>query len=1051
MTWVVAGGAVMIAATVGLVAFELASARQSALMRTERTAQSTARMLAEQAFRSVDAVALTMHAVADAILQASDRRLAPTYVREILRSRTRTATELRDLVYVPADGIGAVDVTGNAVPPIALERLPYVQQAIRKPGQVVLGRPAAGRHLGETTAEAAESRQFHVPMARAVTTVDGQLLGVVIGLINPDFFVSFFSAVEAGEQGVIRLIHYEGPLAASTAAADGVPGAAMQTLPFFRAGVPRSERGLYRATDPDGTERITAFRVLRTYPLVLTVGLSVAEALDDWRKEAAIFAALAGAIVALIGAGLFFAWRQIAAAQRRERDLAESEALKSGILASALDGIVDTDEDGRIAAFNPAAERIFGRERESVLGRPMADVLLPGDEAEALQALIRAAGSSGGRRIELQAVRADGETFPAEVAVTATATERGRVYTAYLRDITDRRRAEADLRAARERADAANVAKSEFLATISHEIRTPMNGIMGMASILQETNLSAEQRRYLSTIQSSSASMLRLINDLLDFSRLETGQFQLEDGTINVDAVATAAIDLVAPMAQAKGLMLAWRRAVEVPETVPGDAGRLRQVLLNLLDNAVKFTARGSVTLSIEAVDDGAGVQFRVVDTGIGIPTDALERIFERFEQVDASITRRFGGTGLGLAIARSIVERMGGAIGVASRPGAGSRFWFRIPAGTGPPASSPGPLPAAARVLVVEPDPAVRDLLVAQLRDWGIEGMAAASAGEAAAAITEMEQDGRGLPDTAIIHAGTTLSGPAFARTIAIAERPQPGALCPVHPAALRQALSDAPQDAGRLKILVAEDNPINQQVLATMLQGLGHGVTLANDGREALQQATSADFDLVLMDIQMPEMSGLEATRQIRALPPPRGAVPVVAATAMDAPEDRRRFLAAGMADVLVKPITRSSVERVLAGRKRPQATAPPPPETGASPAILDEGVLRDLEKALGRESFIRLVRQMLDQGPPLLTRLEAVRQGGEAAALREAAHALVGSLRSFGLIGAADAARAIEQLARSGRTDAAAAAVPLAVEAALQGLDALRRWIDARPPSL
>ncbi|WP_374450338.1 hypothetical protein, partial [Stella sp.] len=292
MTWVVAGGVFMIVATIGLVVSELVFARHATLARTERISQSTARMLAEQTYRSIDGVALTMHAVADAIRQTSDRRVGPALVREILRSRTRTAIELRDLAFVPADGTGAVDVTGNPVPPIALDALPYVREAVANPGTIALGPPAAGRHLGESPDEAAAGGQFHIPMARAVTTSEGQLLGVVVGLLNPDFFVASFEAVDAGRHGAIRLMHYGGELAASTATADGSPGTAMNALPLFRSELPHKERGTYRGQDPDGIERVTTFRVLRAYPLVVSVGLSVTEALDGWRQEAASFVAL---------------------------------------------------------------------------------------------------------------------------------------------------------------------------------------------------------------------------------------------------------------------------------------------------------------------------------------------------------------------------------------------------------------------------------------------------------------------------------------------------------------------------------------------------------------------------------------------------------------------------------------------------------------------------------------------------------------------------------------------------------------------------------------
>ncbi|WP_374450170.1 ATP-binding protein, partial [Stella sp.] len=769
----------------------------------------------------------------------------------------------------------------------------------------------------------------------------------------------------------------------------------------------------------------------------------VTEALDGWRQEAASFVALGGATIALIGAGVFLLWRQVRVVQRREHELAESEALKSGILASALDGIVSTDETGRIIEFNPAAEGIFGRRRADVLGQAVGPLLFPDGPAGLLDGLLAAAVGGGGGRSELQAVRADGEVFPAEITVTASRTDGGRVFTAYLRDITERRRTEAELRASHERADEANRAKSDFLATISHEIRTPMNGIIGMASILQDTSLSVEQQRYLATIQSSSEALLRLIDDLLDFSRLEAGRLELDLGAFAPGPVAAAAIDLVAPLAQAKGLMLGWRLGAAVPAELRGDAGRLRQVLLNLLGNAVKFTATGSVTLTVEPADAGAAIRFVVADTGIGIPIEAQDRVFGRFEQVDTSITRRFGGSGLGLAISKRLVERMGGQIGVESRPGTGSRFWFTIPAAGSRPAEPEAP-PTDARVLVVDPDPAVRAVLVDQMRDWGVAADAADGGPAACGMAAEAEAARRPY---GILVARRDLAGlpAAVPRRIAVAERPGPRALSPVHPDGLRRELAREAATGPALRILVAEDNPTNQQILATILRSLGHQVALAQNGREALDRAAADDFDLVLMDIQMPEMSGIEATRRIRALPAPRGRVPIVAATAMGSPEDRTAFLAAGMNGVLVKPITRAAVERAIAG----EAAAAPRPERGPAAPDLDEAVLGPLAKALGQDTFRRLVHQLVEQTPAMLARLDEAREAGDASRLAATAHALSGSLRSFGLARAALHARSVETLARSGRVAEAQAEARRIPDAARLGLELLSAMATPAEP--
>ncbi len=1044
MTWVVIGGAFMVAATVGLVVTELILARQAAIVRAERFVESTSRMLAEQSFRSIDSVALTIHAVADAILQAHDRRAGPVLVREILRGRTRTATELRDIAYIPADGTGAIDVTGNPVPPLDLSLLAYVQEAIRVPGSISFGTPMAGRHLGESPADADAGGQFYLPMARSIYTREGYLLGVVVGLLNPDFFAGTFDAVDAGARDAIRLIHYEGQLVATSSPDDGPTGTTMRALPIFEHLLPKVERGTYRFVDPDGVERLTAFRVLRTYPLVVSVGLSLSETLDAWRQEAMSFLILGGATVALVGGAVFLFWLQIRTLHRREQDLADSEALKSGILSSALDGIVSIDEAGRIIEFNPAAERIFGYTRAAVLGASVETVMIPPDQRQAHLSGFRRFIDTGdarmlGRRIELSAMRADGSIFPAELAITVTRTASARVFTAYLRDITQRRRNEEELRTARERADEANRAKSEFLATISHEIRTPMNGIMGMASILQETPLGPEQQRYLQTIQSSSESLLRLINDLLDFSKLDAGRLELETDSFELEDLVEEVVALVAPMAQAQGLVLGWRLGAGLPALVKGDSGRLRQILLNLLGNAVKFTPKGSVTMAITPGAD-AGVRFTVADTGIGIPADAISRVFGRFEQVDASITRRFGGTGLGLAIVQRLVELMGGRIGVDSRPDEGSIFWFEIPLEAAGAVVAPEPEPSLrGPVLVWDADPQVRDLVAAQLRDWGLEVDIAADEAEAGARSAAREdaayravivrREGR--------HVATAPAWAPGARMIAISATPasgDPATICPIRPSALRRTLqartleARAPETAvaesaaaGRtmsaLDVLVAEDNPTNQQVVAMILRRLGHRVTLAADGRAALAMATARRFDLILMDIQMPEMSGLEATMHIRRLPPPHGNVPIVAATAMGAPQDRETFLAAGMNDVLVKPITRAIVERAITSLFQSRLAPPPPVAGAAGDAGINHAVLADLAAALGPDDLARLIRELLAQTPPVLAEISRALHVADDPALARAAHALAGSLRNFGLEGPSDLARRIEVLVRDG----------------------------------
>ena len=660
--------------------------------------------------------------------------------------------------------------------------------------------------------------------------------------------------------------------------------------------------------------------------------------------------------------------RDITERRETEEKIRESEEKFRALLESAPDAVVIADGRGTIALVNAQAERLFGYGRQEMVGQPVEMLIRAGERAIHVRYCEDYRRSGGARPmgvgLDLNGLRKNGEGFPVEVSLSPIVTAQGSWVAAAVRDIGERKSVERQLVVARQRAEEANRAKSAFLAAMSHEIRTPMNAILGMSDLLSETELTDAQRQYVQIFRRAGSSLLSLINDILDFSKIEAGRFDLEQAEFQLRDLVDQTVDLVAAKARAKGIALVSRLSPNVPHRLTGDATRLRQVLINLLGNAIKFTDTGEVALTVQESQESpappaAFIEFLVSDTGIGIPEEKLGSIFEEFKQGDCSTTRKYGGSGLGLAISRKIVERMGGMLCVSSVAGKGSTFCFGVPLQKAPERRE-YPLEEVQdfhgqRVAIVDSNTTNRLILRETLGSWGLETREFSSCEEAL-------QDLAGMPrarcpysfvivdslvDSRVGDGLAPANGfetAARIRTIfpdlpvimlSTDDRPGDEARCrqcgflgyalrPVNRAVLLQLVSKAlgcartefkeTTNGKPLKILVAEDSPDNQLLVQLYLEGGLHALTFVEHGGEAVEQAASGEFDLVLMDVQMPVMDGLTATRAIRAteLEEGRRAVPILALSANARPEDIESSLQAGCTAHLSKPISK---QRLLA----------------------------------------------------------------------------------------------------------------------------------------
>ncbi|MDQ4144439.1 MAG: PAS domain S-box protein [Actinomycetota bacterium] len=660
--------------------------------------------------------------------------------------------------------------------------------------------------------------------------------------------------------------------------------------------------------------------------------------------------------------------------QRRQEQ--EARFRLAAIVESSEDAILSKTLGGEITSWNAGAERLYGYRAEEAIGQDVSMLLPPerAGETERLLERIR----SGERISQFETVRITKDGRRVDVSLTASpvGNESGEIIgaAAIARDISERKRVESELAAARDQAIEAFRLKSHFLANTSHEIRTPMNGVIGMAGLLLDTDLSSEQREYAEAIRSSAEALLAILNDILDLSKIEAGKLDLETVDFELATVVEDVADLLAQPAHAKGLEIAAHIRPDVPAVVRGDGGRLRQILMNLVGNAIKFTFSGEVRVTVSSLEetrDEVLIRFDVTDTGIGISAEDQPRLFTPFLQADSSTTRKYGGTGLGLAICKQLVELMGGEIGVESQPGKGSTFWFtvRLRRGSRRAVRVPRMDLTGVRVLIVDDNETNRTILREQVNAWGMVSESAASGAQALEILrTRSSQDqpcelvlldfqmpvmdgimvARAIKDddgirpprivlltssgqrvdarqaqqlmiaatlTKPVRQSQLYDGIATALGKDVEERPA---------ASRRRRLRRLAQGAPR--VLVAEDNQVNQKVAAHMLEGMGFRADVVGNGREAVEALSRVRYAAVLMDCQMPEMDGYEATAEIRRREGSERHTPIIAMTASAMRGDKERCIAAGMDDYLTKPVRSKEMTAVLARWTRPQAPAQP-----------------------------------------------------------------------------------------------------------------------------